>query len=256
MRRHFRFLLLTGLMWAGSIVAQPTPAWWDNFPRIVNFINQTCGTQAAAKAIALNADAGNCNSAEDTTAGIWSQRITILEESEPQAFISMHSAGLKSQTYFPSFGYADAYVVQVKKNPDGTFVKDQTDPQLTRRFANWWGWGTFDGTGEVHWVFGNEAFSQPYTLTHPRYGSPPMKYPDGTIASGYHGAAMDPRNSLVYDACGAKDVMGNLAYDYYLSPGVPQTGFAQVGSQFVGLFQFNKDSACPSWIDYARAATL
>jgi hypothetical protein len=203
--------IVGGTVLTETASAQATLPWWDNFPRIVNFINQPCGIQAAVKTMALNADVASCDSAQDGTAGIWAQRITILEESGSQSFPAMQSAGLKTQTYFETFGQTSTYVVQVKKNPDGTYVKDQADPQLTKRFANWYGWNAYDGAGEIHWsgphgYFGNEAFSSPYTLTHPRYGAPPAKYPDGTSASGYNGATTDPRNSLFYDACAGKDV--------------------------------------------------
>jgi len=97
-------------------------------------------------------------------------------------------------------------VVQVKKNADGTWVKDEADPLLTKRFANHWSWNRFDGTGEIRWVgplsyFGDQDFARPFTLTHPRYGAPPVRYPDGTIAQGYKGPDNDPRNSSIYDAC-------------------------------------------------------
>jgi hypothetical protein len=246
---------------AGVAAAQSTAPWWDNFPRIVNFPNQTCGTQAADKAVTLNADVAFCSSAHDPSFGIWSQRTTILQEDEPQAFLKMHSAGLKTQSYFETFGCSTNFVVQVKKNSDGTFVKATNDPQLTRSFANWWAWDQFDGTGEIHWAgahgyFGDEDFSRPYTLTHARYGSPPAKYPNGTIATGYNGANTDPRNSRVYDACAAKDVTGGLAYDWAPSTSHQQAGFVQVGAQSAGLLYINKDSSCPSWIDYARASAL
>jgi hypothetical protein len=83
----------------------------------------------------------------------------------------MHAAGIETQTYFETFGQAATYVVEVKTNPDGTFVKDSVDSQLTRKFTNWYGWDAFDGLGQIHWAgphtyFDNEAFSQPYTRTH------------------------------------------------------------------------------------------
>ena len=130
------------------------------------------------------------------------QRVGILEESEPKALDKMHAAGLRTLAYFETFGQAKAFVVQLRKNPDGTWMKDKLDPQLTRRFLNHWGWDRFDGTGEIRWAgshnyFGDEDFARPYTLTHPRYGSPPVRYPDGTIATGYQGpdnrSAQQPR---------------------------------------------------------------
>jgi hypothetical protein len=240
--------------------------WWDDYPRIVHFMNQMCGARVAGRAPALNADVVMCSSVADPNVGIWEQRIAILEESEPQALDKLHASGLRTLAYFEAYGQAKAFVVQVRKNPDGTWVKDKLDPQLTRRFLNHWSWDRFDGTGEVRWAgshnyFGDEEFARPYTLTHPRYGSPPVRYPDGTIATGYQGPDNDPRNSRVYDACAAKDVNGKLYIDYGYNRGVqrrggPFEGLLQVGSQYAGTFDIGKDAACPSWIDYTRASVL
>ena len=98
-------------------------------------------------------------------------------------------------------------------------------------------------------------------MTHPRYGSPPVRYPDGTIATGYQGADTDPRNSRVYDACASKDVNGKLFIDYGYNRtiqrrGAPYDGLLHVGSQYAGTFDIGKDAACPSWNDYARASAL
>lgn len=262
---HLKRNITAALLLLSTAAAQ-TPPWWDNYPRIVHFMNRTCGSRAAGNAIALHADVAACSSVADPSVGIWSQRVTILEESEPQALDKMHASGLRTQAYFETFGQAKAFVVQLRKNPDGTWLKDKLDPQLTRRFLNHWSWDRFDGTGEIRWAgahnyFGDEDFARPYTLTHPRYGSPPVRYPDGTIATGYQGPAADHRNSRVYDACASKDVNGKLYVDYgynraIQSRGGPYDGLLPVGSQYAGTIDIGKDAACPSWIDYARASVL
>ena len=255
------------ILFLSPAAAQSPPnPWWDDYPRMVHFMNQMCGSRAAGRAVALHADAAMCSSVADPNVGIWAQRVTILEESEPQAIEKMHAAGLRVQAYFETFGQAKAYVVLLRKNPDGTWVKDKIDPQLTRRFLNHWSWDRYDGTGEIRWAgahnyFGDEEFARPYTLTHPRYGSPPVRYPDGTVAAGYQGPDTDPRNSRIYDACASKDVNGKLYIDYGYNRAIqrrggPYDGLLQVGSQYAGTFDIGKDAACPSWIDYARASAL
>jgi hypothetical protein len=225
-------------------------------------MNQMCGSRIAAQVPSLNVDAVMCSSVADPNVGIWAQRVTILEESEPGALAKMHAAGVKVIAYFEAFGQAKAYVVQLKKNPDGTWLKDPIDPLLTRRFLNHWNWQRFNGTGEVRWAgshnyFGDEDYARPYTLTHQRYGSPPVRYPDGTIATGYNGPSTDPRNSRVYDACASKDVNGQPFIDYGYNRAVERReGLLQIDSKYAGAFDIGKDAACPSWAGYARASTL
>ena len=263
--RALGLALLSGALLTRNAVAQASP-FWDNYPRIVQFMNQACGAKAAAKAVALHADVAACSTASDPDTGLWAQRITIEEDSERGALDKMHAAGLRTQAYFETFGQAKAFVVEVKKNPDGSWVKDDRDPTLTKRFLNHWNWELFDGAGEIRWAgahsyFGDEDFARPYTLTHPRYGSPPVRYPDGTLATGYRGPDTDPRNSRVYDACAVKDVNGNLHLDYGYNRAVernggPYSGLIEAGARHAGNFDIGKDAACPSWIDYARASVL
>ncbi len=248
-----------------STAAAQTP-WWDHYPRIVQFMNQMCGSRIAARVPALNIDAAMCSSVADPNVGIWAQRITILEESEPRALEKMHDAGVKVFAYFEAYGQAKAYVVEVKKNPDGTWIKDSRDPLLTHVFLNHWAWQRFNGTGEARWAgthnyFSDDDFARPYTLTHPRYGSPPVRYPDGTPATGYQGPDTDPRNSRAYDACGSKDVNGKLYIDYGYNRSIerrggPHNGLIRVDGKYAGTFDVGKDAACPSWADYARASVL
>ena len=237
---------LIGLTATVALAQQP---WWDNYPRILHFMNQPCDAARAVTAVALHADVAECSSASDPTVGIWGQRIGIYEESEPRALDKMHAAGLRTMAYFETFGQAKTFIVQLKRTAEGRWQKDAAEPQLTKRFNNHWSWSQYDGTGEVRWIgvhnyFDDEDYARPYTRTHPRYGSPPMRYPDGSIATGYTGDPADPRNSRIYDACGVKDIEGHLNFDY--GP----------GNKFDGTFDLGKDPACPSWADYARASAL
>lgn len=263
-RIHLRSFAALSLLLATA--AQSQTPWWDNYPRIVHLVNQSCGSRGADKAVALHADVAQCTTSSDPNVGVWAQRVGIFEESEPHALEKMHAAGLRTMSYFETFGQAKTFIVQVKKDPTGAWFNDRNDPRLTKRFLNHWSWNLFDGTGEIRWTgvhsyFGDEDFARPYTLTHPRYGAPPVRYPDGTLATGYNGPVTDPRNSRIYDACSVKDVNGNLYLDYGYNRTIerrngPFTGLLQVGSRHSGTFDAGKDAACPSWIDYARASTL
>jgi hypothetical protein len=237
--------------------------WWDNLPRIV----EVGDADAARK---LNASCVMCGATDDPTWGLFGQRVRMAD-SEPRVE-RIHEAGMKALCWFEAFGTAGSiYVAQLKRNPDGTWVKHRTEPTLTRLFRNHWGWQGFDGTGEIRWIgvhnyFDDDDFARPYTRTHPRYGSPPMKYPNGTVAAGYSGPSVDPRNSRVYDAGCAKNVLGQVTFECDFNEGVngvdPATGkprgrvegLVKVGDRYASLLSPGKDSACPVWIDYARAS--
>jgi hypothetical protein len=214
-----------------------------------------------------------CAAARDPSWGIYGQRLDIIPPG--QGVSDVHAMGLKTMAYYEGFGTGSSYVAQFKKNPNGSWVKFPQAPDVTQTFRTHWDWQFYDGTGEIHWVgpqnyFDDEDFARPYTRTHPRYGSPPMTYPDGTTATGYNGPSTDPRNSRIFDACASKNVLGDLGLNPNLNAkfpdiscnpivnqqGGPFDGLIQVGSMWCGLIWPPKDSACPSWIDYARASAL
>ena len=185
----------------------------------------------------------------------------------------LHAAGLKVVVYTEAFGTCHCYIAQLKRAADGSWVKHDGVPDLTRVFLNHWGWQLFDGTGEIRWLgvhnyYDNEDFARPYTRTHPRYGAPPLAYPDGTPAAGHNGAAGDPRNSRVLDAACSKDVLGRVGFDYGFNPTVnapdpatgqpkgPLTGLLAAEDKYSGSVNPGKDAACPAWIDYTRASAL
>ncbi|NCQ28064.1 MAG: hypothetical protein GW802_11635 [Armatimonadetes bacterium] len=237
--------------------------WWDVPPRIVEIGD-------AETARKLNASCVLCGAADDPTWGLFGQRVRMAD-SGPRVE-QVHAAGMKALCWFEAFGTAGSiYVAQPKRSPDGTWVKRPTDHTVTRLFRNHWGWQGYDGTGEIRWIgvhnyFDDDDFARPYTRTHPRYGSPPMTYPDGTVAAGYNGSAADPRNSRVYDAGCAKNVFGQVTFDADFNAGVnevvPATGkprgrvegLVKIGDKYASLLSPGKDSACPVWIDCARAS--
>jgi hypothetical protein len=263
--------------------AEPVPAgahpWWDDFP----FIIQCSSVDEAAR---YRPTASMCGDADDAAWGIYGQRVRVAE-ARGRA-LRFQAAGIRPLAWGEGFGNPSCYVIQIKQNPDGSWIKvPGTD--VTRVFCNAWGWKVFDGTGEAHWVgvhtyFDDVDYARPYTRTHPRYGTPPMCYPDGRVATGYDGPARDPRNSRVFDAGCGKDVLGHMWGDARGKPLItdvlrgsvaesadraamadpatimPDPGFtpaewAERTRQSGALLRVeaDKDSACPLWIDYARA---
>src|SRR5215475_10100175 len=109
-------------LWTGLALAQP---WWDNYPRIVLFTNQGCDSRLMARAVELNADIAGCTAGNDPTVGIWAQRVSLLEESERGIFAKMRAAGLRTQAYFESFGEAKGFIMELRRNPDGSWVKSR-----------------------------------------------------------------------------------------------------------------------------------
>ena len=254
---------------AAAAQAQAVPAsgesrpWWDDLPRIV----QVGHAETAQR---MNASCVMCGAADDPTWGLYGQRVRM--NSCGDRVEQIHAAGMKAITWFEAFGTAGSiYAAQLKRNPNGDWIKSPTDPTLTRVFLNHWAWQLFDGSGELRWIgahnyFNDEDFARPYTRTHPRYGCPPMTYPDGTVATGYHGPASDPRNSRIYDAGCSKDVFGNVTFTHQFNAKVneidpatgkargPTGGLLEFRGKYASLVSPGKDSACPAWIDYARAS--
>lgn len=228
--------------------------WWDEFPRIVE-------TPRLEQAQAHHATVGMCAAHTDPGWGLNGQIIA----GHPERGQAFQEAGLKAISYVETYGEAYCFIVELAAGSPGTVHRSVV--------RSHWNWQAYGG-GETAWVgmhtwFDDEAFARPYTRTHPRYGGPAMTYPDGTPATGYLGPASDPRNSRVYDASMAKDILGNLAIHYHffrqpetkegeslpLSPKIIQA-LLPVGDEFCSLMLFSKDAACPFFTDYARASTL
>lgn len=226
--------------------------WWEDFPRIVE-------TPRLDQAEAQHASIGMCAAHTDPGWGLYGQVIGYHGE-RARAF---QQAGLKIISYAETYGTTYCYIAEL--------APETSDTDHRSLLCSHWNWPKY-GDGEIAWVgmhnwFDDEAFARPYTRTHPRYGGPIMTYPDGTPATGYRGPATDPRNSRVYDASMAKDILGRLALEYRFHPklapkgegetaAVPLTGLLPVDDTHAGLVLFCKDSACPFFTDYARASTL
>jgi len=229
--------------------------WWDHFPRIVE-------TSDLPTVLRLHGTIAMNGAHTDPGWGLWAQKNTIADRAE--TLKAFHAAGLKSISYYETFGTMQCYAVEVGDKGGGDF-----NPII----CNHWGWQVYGG-GRTAWTgiqtyYDDEEIAAPYTRTHPRYGSPPMTYPDGTLATGYDGAAVPP-NSRVLDACGSKNILGELQITYHYNRAVnktdPTTGkpagpvegllYVPETGKYASLVNFFKDSACPMWADYTYASAL
>ncbi len=273
-------LLLTSGLGGASAPAPALRPWWDNYPTFVI-------TNDATRAKQSHAIASLTGASDDQAWGLWGERLRVAE-SGPKVTGSMHAAGLEALTYTEGYGNAACFMVWLKQNPDGSWVKlPGTD--LTQAFATSWSGDRFYGTGEVRWVglhtyWNDEDYARPYTMAHPRYGAPPARYPDGRIARGYDGPPTDPRNSRVFDATCAKNILGRTFADTAgrelisdvlrgekapapaeyaarnQSAVVPDPGYTPEQwaervrkTDALTIIEAGKDASCPHWIDYARA---
>lgn len=101
-----------------------------------------------------------------------------------------------------------------------------------------------------------------------------VTYPDGRSADGQTDPN-DPRTNQVYDAGCSKDVNGRVTFDYDYRPHLPVAGLLKTEgvssntpesgytseewqmmkqARYSGAFHAGKDSACPIWVDYAKAS--
>lgn len=257
--------------------------WWDEFPTLIQ-------TGASATAVRAHAVASLCGGADDPTWGIFGQRQRIATAG--RRVEELHAAGLRALTWIEGFGTCQMYIAQLRRDRSGAWVRGGPGGDLTRIFHQHWSWHRYDGSGERRWIgpqsyFDDLDFARPFTRSHPRYGCPPMRYPDGRIATGHDGPPDDPRGARVLDAGGAKGLDGSLSLEHgfrrevnAIDPstgrprgpiagllrveeprlGPPDPGYTPEEwrrlhpAAWAGGVNAGKDSACPVWIDYAEAS--
>jgi len=257
--------------------------WWDDVLTIIQVGD-------AEHAMKSNASAVLCGVADDPCWGIFAQRQRMV--AGRNTIKEMQANSQKVMVWFEGFGTTQSNVAQIRKNPDGSWIKDHRDDTLTAVVHHHWNWERFDGTGVVQWLglpnyFDCDDFVSPWTMEHPEYGCVPMCYPDGSVANGYRGDASDPRNSLVWDAGCSKDVLGRVSFEYSFNEkvnsinpetkqlhgpldglvrveqpqlGPPDPGYtpeewkALKSSSYAGVVSAGKDTACPIWFDYLESS--
>ena len=216
-------------------------SWWDVLPRIVAKGNDLSATEYYNANIAFN------HIGTDPTWGIYTQKRfhDPYKQSISQSFTN---AGLKNMAYYETFGETVTFVAEI--GGDNRFF---------------WNWQLYNGVGEQVWVgpqdyFDNMSFAMPYTRDSLTYGSDAMKYPDGTIATGYNGSSSDPRNHRVFDAGCSKSLLGKIKMNYSYNDSAQSTANGQIWipqtSKYSGHVSLGKDTACPAWNDYAYASAF
>ena len=226
------------IAWVVGMTAGAASAaeWWNDFPRMVD---------ARSPSAVTDYHGGFAFSmyGTDPAWGTFYQAHGI--DLNANNFTAFENAGMKHVCYTETYGQTIAHVTE-----PGAWNGSDLTPVL----HHYWNWQEYSG-GTIRWVgakdfFDNEDYARPYTRTHSRYGGAPMRYPDGSEATGYDGDAFDPRNSRVYDASCAKGITGNLHIDYgFPAAGATNDGLFYIAADndYAGHMSFGKDSACPLW---------
>ena len=217
--------------------------WWDNFPRIVS-------TSNVQTALAYNANISITSAQQDPGWGLYGQKVG----ESPSLTQAFNAAGIKSIGYYETLGQAYCYVAELSTPSKSTEYRTIEHQH--------WTWAGYSG-GAIKWIglhnfFDDEYFARPWTRTDNLYGGEQMKYPNGSIASGYTISSSDPRSSRIYDAGFAKNVLGNLHADYNYnevvnadngsgSPTGPIAGLLYIpeDDKYSGMLLFAKDPLCP-----------
>lgn len=265
---------------------QPMPAaggeadyWWHRYPSLVQTDRPEIFQQSQARMVIHGM-------AKDPTWGPYAQRLSELEDGA--AFRKIKEQGGRVITWIEGFGDCMLYVVALERNPDGTFVARKDDPRVTEVKRSHWNWAdphlpkgnTFRWVGQ-HNLVNREDFVAP--LLQDLKNLPPVPiYPDGKPAVGHLPGARYPLDAQVYDACGAKDINGELHPSCELPEHVneidPATGMphgpmeglypAVLGKDdvpavpgrkpgetvYCGVMSVHKDLSAPYWQAYVRSS--
>lgn len=237
--------------------------WWEDYPLITE-TNDLTDVQKQ------NATVGFSGDSTDAGWGIYGQaalslaRDRLTPGDNLPRIADFHAAGLKTIAYFETFGTATNFIAEL--GPKGKL-------DYTPLRAIFWNWEIYKD-GPTAWVgpqnyFDCEPVAGIYNRRHPRYGGPPMTYPDGTVATGYkNNDASDPRGSRVLDAASSKNILGIADHDYGFNetvnapdpasgrPRGPLKGLIDIKGRYAGVINCFKDTACPMWIDLQRASIL
>jgi len=260
--------LVVALAAFAALASTSAAPWWDDYPTTVQ-------SGRPEEIAASGADSAVCGMADDPCWGIYGQRAE--SPARVAALRPLAERGVRLMVWAETFGTCEEYIAEFERGADGRLMAFEADPLTPRPLLNFWGWHVWQPrpNREVHWVglgayYADEAWLQPWTRTHPRYGAPPFRYPDGREAEGFMEEDGPFRFHRLYDAGCSKNVLGALEPDYgfngklnEVDPATgrvsgPTEGLIPVetpdGTRYSGLVSVAKDSACPCWTDYARAS--
>ncbi len=270
-----------------GVAEQAEAYWWQQYP--------TWGSVSDGQAI-RNAKLRLVlqNIAADPVWGLYSQYSWSLVSQSPaaqQQHQELKESGVRYITWVEAFGDCVMYAGALEQQLDGTFVTRPEQPEMARLARTAWTWETHDpAPGNVYrWVglhntANDEDFVQPL-FARERTGFPTPAYPDGRPAIGSLPDKPYPANALIYDACCAKDINGDVdlsgegfmapkranAFDpatsqrlasteglYPLVLGPNQLSAfpgRQLGDVvYISHMAASKDPACPFWSEYIRVS--
>ncbi|HSV73431.1 MAG TPA: hypothetical protein VLH79_06705 [Chthonomonadales bacterium] len=215
----------------------------------------------------------------DPTWGPFGQQLRFVEARE--AFDAIRAAGGRVITYFEGFGDSMAYAAAFERRADGAFTEVAGHPGLARVVRNHWNWTSADTPlgNAVRWVgihnvTNREDFVAP-VARRLRWTLPAPRYPDGTAATGWVPGRPYPLNARVYDACGSKNLNGDLDPHFErvagmgpedirpdraeglltARPGVDDVAAAPGAPDrpvLCGVANIHKDLSAPFWLEAAR----
>ena len=215
----------------------------------------------------------------DPTWGPYGQMLRFIGSREE--FAAIRAAGGRVLTYFEGFGDGMVYVAAFERVAGGGFRSVEGHPGIARVLRNHWNWSSPDAPAGnavrwvgIHNVTNREDFVAP-ALERLRWSVPPPRYPDGSAAVGWTPGRPYPLSARVYDACGAKDLNGDLYPTYEPVKGLPPEDgrpdraqgllSARPGTDDVapapgrpdapvlcGVASIHKDLSAPFWIEAAR----
>ena len=284
-RRAFlcRMLAAGGAMTLGPHVALGTPIeadfWWRHIIPFAQTDDSDLFFQCLAQMDIFGFDS-------DPTWGPYAQRLTEL--GSKRGFRSLKAHGTRVITYIEGFGDCMLYAARLNRYSNGAFQKRVDDPSLPLLVRTAWNWGD-DALPEgsvTRWIgiqntVNDEDFI-PHTDSSASRGLPIPKYPDGQPAVGWMSDDHYPLNARIFDACGSKDINGNLHPGFEAPPGFDQMthegkrpkwvidglypavigiddapsapGLKQGDTLYCGIISVHKDLSAPFWREYARVS--
>lgn len=235
--------------------------WWDDYPTTVQ-------TSDEALARAVNASTVLLGVADDPTWGPLATRYRYLGLREQSG--ELRRDGYAMLAYTEGFGTTCEYIASFERMPDGALQGYAEEPTTPQSLLNHWSWQLWQprANAEIHWVglpayYDASPWCGPWVRTHPRYGAPAFRYPDGHEARGYLGDPANPSTHAIYDAGGSKDILGGLAATWDVNAaanadGASREGLVAVptpaGTRYSGNLSVAKDPACPCWVEYEQAS--
>jgi hypothetical protein len=191
---------------APAIGAAPN-YWWYHYPTFSSIEDPEVAAKCGARMNLAGPGA-------DPTWGPYAQWLTVLDNRAKLP--ALEASGARCIVWIEGFGDCMVYAITFDRNPDGSFAKRTDDPRCAAGRRTHWCWAapnipqgnTFRWVG-LHNTVNDEDFALP-DFGREKLGIPAPTYPDGRPAVGWLPGVRYPLNAMVYDACGAKDINGDL----------------------------------------------